>query len=152
MAEAQGETNRASRAPDLNRFLKAQDPVFETVLTELRAGRKQSHWMWFVFPQLRGLGRSPAALYYGIEDLAEARAYLDHPVLGARLKECVEAVLSVSARTLREIFGSPDDIKFRSCMTLFLMASGSRGPYLLALERHCDGQMDPATFELLKFV
>ena len=150
MAETHGETSRASRVPDLHRFLKAQDPVFETVLTELRAGCKQSHWMWFVFPQLRGLGRSPTALHYGIADLAEARDYLDHPILGARLKECTEAVLSVSDRTLHEIFGSPDDIKFRSCMTLFLLASGNRGPYFLALERYCDGQTDPATLELLK--
>jgi uncharacterized protein (DUF1810 family) len=135
---------------DLNRFVEAQDPVIETVLSEIRAGHKQSHWMWFVFPQRRGLGRSPMALHYGIEDLAEARAYLDHPILGPRLKECVEAVLSVSGRSLHEIFGSPDDIKFRSCMTLFSVASGSEGPYRRALDHYCGGQMDPATLEFLK--
>jgi uncharacterized protein (DUF1810 family) len=99
---------------DLDRFVNAQDPVIATVLHELRAGRKETHWMWFVFPQLRGLGRSPMAQHYGINDLAEARAYLGHVVLRSRLEECVEAVLGVSGRTLHEIFGSPDDMKFRS--------------------------------------
>lgn len=150
MVDPHDELSEASAEPDLSRFLTAQDPVIEAVLGELRAGRKRSHWMWFVFPQLRGLGRSSTALHYGIDDLSEARAYLGHPVLGTRLTECVEAVLSVSGRSLHDIFGSPDDIKFRSCMTLFLMASGGRGPYRLALERYCEGQMDTATLELLK--
>jgi uncharacterized protein (DUF1810 family) len=134
---------------DPDRFVKAQDPVIETVLRELRAGRKETHWMWFVFPQLRGLGRSSMAQHYGIENLAEARAYLDHAVLGPRLRECVEAVLSVTGRTLHDIFGSPDDVKFRSSMTLFALASGNGMPFRLALDLYCDGQDDPATLDLL---
>ena len=133
---------------DLDRFVKAQDPVFDTVLRELRAGRKQTHWMWFVFPQLRGLGRSPMAQHYGIENLDEARAYLGHAILGPRLKQCVEAVLGVSGRTLHEIFGSPDDVKFCSSMTLFDLASGNDKLFRQALDRYCDGR-DPATLQLL---
>lgn len=134
---------------DLDRFVKAQDPVIGTVLGELRAGRKETHWMWFVFPQLRGLGRSPLAQFYGIQDLAEARSYLDHAVLGTRLKECVEAVLGVTGRTLHEIFGSPDDVKFRSSMTLFAAAGGNDQPFRQALDRYCDGREDPVTLDLL---
>lgn len=135
---------------DLDRFVKAQDPVIETVLRELRSGCKESHWMWFVFPQLRGLGRSPLAQHYGIDNLAEARAYLEHPILGPRLKVCVEAVLSVSGRTLHEIFGSPDDMKFRSSMTLFNLANPIETLFQQALDRYCDGQMDPGTLRLVK--
>lgn len=134
---------------DLDRFVKAQDPVIATVLRELRDGRKETHWMWFVFPQLRGLGRSPMAQRYGIDSLEEARAYLGHAVLGPRLLECVEAVLGVTGRTLHEIFGSPDDVKFRSSMTLFALASGSNKPFREALVRYCDGQQDAATLDLL---
>ena len=135
---------------DLKRFVMAQDPVIQTVLRELRAGCKQTHWMWFVFPQLRGLGHSPTAQHYGISDLAEARAYLDHDVLKVRLKECVEAVLTVSNRTLHDIFGSPDDIKFRSSMTLFAIAGGNGKLFQQALDRYGGGQMDWATIDLLK--
>ena len=136
---------------DLDRFVKAQDPVIGNVLRELRAGRKETHWMWFVFPQLRGLGRSAMAGHYGIADLAEARAYLRHAVLGPRLKECVEAVLGVTGRTLHEIFGSPDDMKFRSSMTLFAAASDGGQPFRQALDRYCGGREDPATLSLLGF-
>src|SRR4051812_39696688 len=101
---------------DLQRFAAAQEPVFSTALAELRAGRKRTHWMWFIFPQLRGLGRSPTAIYYGIGSLDEARAYLAHPVLGPRLDLCTDAVLGVEGRTLHEIFGSPDNMKFHSSM------------------------------------
>lgn len=134
---------------DLDRFVKAQDPVIETVLRELRAGHKQTHWMWFVFPQLRGLGRSPMAQHYGIDNLDEARAYLGHAILGPRLMECIEAVMGVSGKTLHEIFGSPDDIKFRSSMTLFATANGHGSLFRQALDRYCGGQMDPATLDLL---
>jgi uncharacterized protein (DUF1810 family) len=106
----------------------AQDPVFDTVLNELRAGRKRTHWMWFVFPQLRGLGHSSKAEYYGISSLAEARAYLAQPVLGPRLDLCARTVLEIEAPSLNAIFGSPDDMKFRSCATLFALASGKRQP------------------------
>ena len=134
---------------DLDRFVKAQDPVFETVLRELRGGRKQTHWMWFVFPQLWGLGRSPMAQFYGIASLADAKAYLDHPVLGLRLPQCVEAVFVVPDRTLNQIFGSPDDIKFRSSMTLFALASDGGSVFHQALDRCCSGAKDPATLKLL---
>ncbi|KAA0595258.1 uncharacterized protein (DUF1810 family) [Azospirillum lipoferum] len=135
---------------DLQRFVTAQDPVFTTVLAELRDGRKRSHWMWFVFPQLRDLGRSPTAQFYGIVSLDEARAYLAHPILGPRLDQATEAVLTVQGRTLHQIFGSPDDLKFRSSMTLFAQAAEERGDlYRRALERYCDGRSDEATLTLL---
>ncbi len=108
--------------------------------------------MWFVFPQLRGLGRSPMAQHYGINDLAEARAYLGHAVLRSRLKECLEAVLGVSGKMLHEIFGSPNDTKFRSSMTLFAMANGHGNLFKEALDKYCDGQMGPATLKPLSVV
>ncbi|CAO3358435.1 DUF1810 domain-containing protein [Azospirillum palustre] len=135
---------------DLQRFVKAQDPVYVTVLAELSDGRKRSHWMWFIFPQLRDLGRSSTARFYGIAGLDEARAYLAHPVLGRRLAQATETVLAVQGRTLHEIFGSPDDLKFRSSMTLFAQAAAERGDlYRKALDRFCDGQPDDATLTLL---
>ncbi|MGA1858538.1 DUF1810 domain-containing protein [Azospirillum sp. 11R-A] len=135
---------------DLQRFVEAQDPVYATVLAELRDGRKRSHWMWFIFPQLRDLGRSPTARFYGIAGLDEARAYLAHPVLGSRLAQATETVLAVQGRTLHEIFGSPDDLKFRSSMTLFAQAAAEEGDlYRKALDRFCDGQPDDATSRLL---
>src|SRR5713226_5518969 len=108
---------------NLERFVTAQAPVFETVLAELRAGRKRTHWMWFVFPQLSGLGRSSTARFYGIGSIDEARAYLAHPVLGPRLDLCARIVLASESPCLHAIFGSPDDLKFRSCMTLFSLAA-----------------------------
>lgn len=131
---------------DLQRFLDAQEPVFPTALEELRNGRKRSHWMWFVFPQLRGLGRSPTAEFYGLASLDEARAYLAHLTLGSRLEQATRAVLAVRGRTLHEIFGSPDDVKFRSSMTLFALAAGQAdSPYREALASRYDGRMDEAT-------
>jgi len=134
---------------DLNRFVEAQAPVIERALAELRAGCKQSHWMWFVFPQLKALGRSPTALFYGLEGLAEARAYWAHPVLGPRLKECVLAALGVGSKTAHEIFGSPDDLKFCSCLTLFESAS-DEACFGAALERFYGGQRDETTLALLR--
>lgn len=134
---------------DPERFLKAQELAFDTALDELHAGSKQTHWMWFVFPQLRGLGRSSLAQRYAISGIEEAKAYLQHPVLGRRLRRCVEAVLGVPDRTLRQIFGSPDDIKFRSSMTLFALADGGEPLFQEALDRYCDGVMDPVTLKLL---
>ncbi|AWB07728.1 DUF1810 domain-containing protein (plasmid) [Azospirillum humicireducens] len=134
---------------DLQRFLNAQAPVFATALDELRGGHKRSHWMWFVFPQMRGLGRSPAAGVYGIASLAEAQAYLAHPALGPRLEQATRAVMEVHGRTLHEIFGSPDDMKFRSSITLFALATGQAdSPYDKALARWCDSRMDDATVRL----
>src|SRR3954469_15042477 len=111
---------------DLERFVTAQAPIFSAALDELKAGRKRSHWMWFIFPQLRGPGRSPTAEFYGLGSLDEACAYLAHPVLGPRLTLCTEARLAVQGRCLHAIFGSPDDLKFCSSMTLFALAGGRR--------------------------
>lgn len=132
-------------------FLTAQAPIYDTVLLELRAGRKQTHWMWFIFPQLRALGRSPTALHYGLDDLAAARAYLADPILGARLVECVTTVLAISHRTAHAIFGSPDDLKFRSCLTLFEAAAPpeQKPLFTAALEKFYAGERDPLTLELL---
>lgn len=129
----------------LARFLDAQAPVIDAVFAELRSGRKRSHWMWFVFPQLQGLGRSAMAERYAIESLAEARAYLAHPVLGARLRECCELVLAVAQRTAHEILGSPDDFKFHSSMTLFDRAAEGEDLFRRCLDRFFGGKPDPQT-------
>ena len=135
---------------DLQRFVLAQAPVFETVLGELRAGRKRSHWMWFIFPQARGLGRSSTAQFYGIASGDEARAYLAHQLLGHRLELCTNAVLDSSAPSLHAIFGTPDDMKFRSCMTLFALAApATDSVFRRALNRWCEGGMDERTAALL---
>ena len=134
---------------DLERFVAAQDAVMAAVREELRAGRKRTHWMWFVFPQLRALGRSSTALHYGIASLAEARAYLAHPVLGPRLRDCTGLACAVQGRTIHEIFGSPDDMKFRSCMTLFAAADPAAPQFAEALRIYFDGQPDPLTVDLL---
>ena len=109
---------------DLERFVKAQEPVFDTALQELKAGHKRTHWMWFIFPQLKGLGHSPTAQFYGIASIEEARAYLAHPVLGPRITLCTQVVSAHERQSLAEIFGSPDDLKFVSSMTLFAAAAG----------------------------
>jgi uncharacterized protein (DUF1810 family) len=134
---------------DLDRFVTAQEPVIAQVRSELAGGRKRTHWMWFVFPQLRGLGRSETARHYGIASRAEARAYLAHPVLGARLRECVELLLAVPGRSAHEIFGTPDDLKLRSCLTLFREVSDGDDTFVRALDRFFDGRPDAATLELL---
>ena len=134
---------------DLQRFVSAQAPVFDTVLAELRAGRKRTHWMWFIFPQLRGLGHSPTAQFYGISSLAEARAYHADALLGPRLELCARIVLESRARSLHEIFGSPDDWKFRSCMTLFDIAAPEAPLFGQALDRWCAGERDERTRRLL---
>jgi len=134
---------------NLQRFVDAQRDEYEDVCAELRAGRKRSHWMWFIFPQMKGLGVSSTANWFGISSLGEAQAYLWHPVLGARLRECTELVNLIEGRSLREIFGSPDDLKFRSCMTLFAHAAGENRVFLDALRKYCGGEFDPATLGLL---
>lgn len=135
---------------DLDRFVAAQEDVIGDALAELHAGRKRSHWMWFVFPQLRGLGVSPTSHRFGIADLAEARAYLAHPLLGRRLFACTDIVLSIERRTLLEIFGSPDDMKFISSMTLFALASeNAQSAFRTALDRHGGGALDQRTVDLL---
>jgi len=134
---------------DLQRFVDAQADVFGQVESELRAGRKRSHWMWFVFPQLAGLGFSTMAQCYAIESLDEARAYLAHPVLGPRLRACTTWVRAVEGRSLHDIFGAPDDMKFRSCMTLFERAAPGESLFGAALAKFCGGAPDPATLDLL---
>ena len=135
---------------DLERFVTAQQPVIDAVLEELKTGRKRSHWMWFVFPQLRGLGHSSTARFYGIDSLDEARAYHAHPLLGPRLMRCTGIVLECPARTLNDIFDSPDDLKFRSCMTLFEAVEPEQHVFRAALERWCTGERDPQTLKLLE--
>lgn len=134
---------------DLSRFREAQDHVYRRALAELRAGRKESHWMWFVFPQIEGLGMSAMSQRYAIGSAAEARAYLADAVLGARLLECVEAVLSVPQKSAHEIFGSPDDMKFRSSLTLFAAVAADPSPFEAALHRFYGGEPDGRTLALL---
>jgi uncharacterized protein (DUF1810 family) len=134
---------------NLGRFVEAQAPVYARALAELTAGRKQSHWMWFVFPQISGLGRSPMAQHYAIHSLDEARNYLAHPLLGARLKECTRAVMDVEGRSAHEIFDTPDDLKFRSCMTLFAHAAPDEPLFRAALEKYFDGAEDALTSQRL---
>jgi uncharacterized protein (DUF1810 family) len=134
---------------DLNRFVEAQASVFPRVLSELRKGRKTSHWMWFVFPQIAGLGFSAMSQRYAIGSREEGRAYLAHLVLGERLRQCVELVLETEeGLTAHDIFGSPDDVKFRSCLTLFAEICGEE-IFLRALDRYFGGESDPMTLELL---
>jgi uncharacterized protein (DUF1810 family) len=132
---------------DLERFVSAQAATFDPAIGELRSGRKQTHWMWFIFPQLKALGRSSTAQFYGVTGLDEATAYLEHPVLGPRLEAAVAAVMDSPAASLHALFGSPDDLKFRSSMTLFAIA-GHAGPYQAALDHWCPEGLDHATVEL----
>jgi uncharacterized protein (DUF1810 family) len=134
---------------DLQRFVDAQAPVYAQALREVRAGRKTSHWMWFVFPQLRGLGRSDAAQHFGITGSAEAVAYLAHPLLSARLRECCEALVSQTSKRAQAIFGELDALKLHSSMTLFAIASGGEPLFTQVLEQYFDGEQDPKTLELL---
>ena len=134
---------------DLDRFVDAQAPVYGQALAELASGRKRSHWMWFVFPQLRGLGRSETARRFGIASQAEASAYLRHPVLGPRLRACVAQLLALPPRTANEIFDSPDDLKLRSCLTLFDAAAHPDPLFRQGLDRYFGGEPDPATLALL---
>jgi uncharacterized protein (DUF1810 family) len=134
---------------DLERFVKAQEGVHAQAMAELHAGRKRSHWMWFVFPQLAGLGRSDTARFYGLADVREARAYGAHPVLGPRLKACAEAVLALRDRTAHQIFGSPDDLKLRSCMTLFEVALPHEPVFGEVLAHFYGGGRDATTLALL---
>ena len=134
---------------DLDRFVLAQEPVMRQVRTELNAGRKTTHWMWFVFPQLAGLGFSHRARFYAIASLDEARAYIAHPVLGPRLVECAELVNAAEGRSAHDIFGSPDDLKFQSSMTLFALAAPDAVAFSTALERYFGGRQDERTLDLL---
>jgi uncharacterized protein (DUF1810 family) len=134
---------------DLQRFVDAHAPVYERVRQELKVGRKQSHWMWFIFPQVAGLGQSPMSIRFAIGSLDEAKAYLAHPVLGARLRECARLTLDVEAKTARHIFGSIDEMKFRSSMTLFARAAPDEDIFQRCLDKYFAGASDPATLAKL---
>jgi uncharacterized protein (DUF1810 family) len=134
---------------NLQRFVDAQEPVIDHVLAELRDGRKRSHWMWFIFPQIAGLGSSPIAQHYAISGRKEAETYLQHELLGPRLRQCTELVNQVAGRTLEEIFGYPDNLKFRSSVTLFASVDPNEQAFQVALEKFFAGKPDPATMALL---
>lgn len=134
----------------LGRFVEAQDKVYDNVLSELRSGRKTSHWMWFAFPQFAGLGASEASRVYAIKSIGEAHAYLQHPILGPRLIECSEAVLSIRGRSARDIFGSPDDMKLKSCMTLFASISSGGSVFDRVLDHYYASERDSRTLRLLE--
>ena len=136
-------------AHDLHRFLKAQEDSYDTALDELKAGRKRTHWIWFIFPQLAGLGRSPTAQFYGIASLDEAAAYLRHPILGGRLHECLKALQTVAETRADRVFGELDAMKFRSSLTLFAEADPADPIIEAALERWFGGQKDEKTLQLL---
>lgn len=143
--------NTDSTSHGLERFVEAQERVYQSVKEELAAGNKTSHWMWFIFPQLKALGRSPMAKHFGIESAGQALAYWQHPVLGQRLKECTQLVLAAGGgKTVHEIFGSPDDLKFRSCMTLFAQVVPQEPIFSQALERFFGGQPDAMTLSWLQ--
>lgn len=135
---------------DLERFVEAQGPVLEQVRSELRRGQKRGHWMWFVFPQIKGLGRSETAVFYAIGSREEAAAYLKHPVLGPRLVECTRLVLGVKGRSSEQIFGEIDSLKFRSSITLFAQVTLKETVFQEALEKYFEGEVDAATLEMLE--
>ena len=137
-------------SPDPAPFVTAQDSVYNDVRDELRAGRKQSHWMWFIFPQLAGLGHSATARLFAISSTEEAGAFLAHPLLGPRLRECTQLVNSIDGRSARQIFGDPDDLKFRSSMTLFASAAADNEVFLEALRKYFAGEPDARTLDLLR--
>jgi uncharacterized protein (DUF1810 family) len=145
-------TTDASPGPDpfdLSRFLEAQDPIYADALSEIRAGRKRTHWMWFVFPQAIGLGTTHTAQHYAIRSMDEARAYLAHPTLGHRLRECAETLLRVRGKSVSEIFGPPDDLKLRSSMTLFASVAEEDSVFEEVLERYFGSNPDPLTLRFI---
>ena len=134
---------------DLNRFVTAQDSCYDTVISELKAGDKRSHWMWFIFPQIDGLGTSATARHYAITSMAEAKAYLSHPLLGSRLLECVALLLQINGKTAYQILSTPDDMKLQSCLSLFSLASPEEPSFKEALAKYYEGEMDVRTIQLL---
>ena len=135
---------------DLSRFLKAQQTVYEAVVDELRQGKKRSHWIWFIFPQIRGLGFSPQSQTYAIQSNNEAIAYLAHPILGARLRECCFILLAIQGKTIDEIMGAPDNLKLRSSMTLFASVSENVSPFHAILDKYYKGRVDRKTLWILR--
>lgn len=143
-------TNTTDRDPfDLNRFISAQDKVYDRVLAELKNGRKRSHWMWYIFPQLDGLAQSTTSKYYAIKSPSEAIAYLNHPVLGARILECANTIVAIEGKTVSEIFGYPDDLKLKSSMTLFSEVA-AEPIFIRVLDKYFQGDRDDRTLQLLK--
>jgi uncharacterized protein (DUF1810 family) len=134
----------------LSRFISAQDSVYDGILEELKSGRKRSHWMWYIFPQVNGLGYSATSKLYAINSMEEARAYLNHPVLGSRLLECANAVLAIEGRSASDIFGYPDDLKLQSCMTLFVSVAGPDSVFVRVLDKYFQGERDVRTLQLLE--
>jgi uncharacterized protein (DUF1810 family) len=134
---------------ELNRFLQAQERSYARALSEIKNGRKTSHWMWYVFPQFLGLGQSEMSRRYAIQSVAEARAYLEHPILGQRLRECCEAALAVEGRSAHQIFGSPDDFKLKSCATLFAHTSPAGSVFHRVLDKYFEGSPDDRTLRLM---
>jgi uncharacterized protein (DUF1810 family) len=143
------ETPRLTDPHNLQRFVEAQNPVYEQVRIELRKGQKDRHWMWFIFPQLRGLGHSEMANKFGISSRQEAEAYLEHPILGSRLRECTQLVNDVHNRSINQIFGYPDNLKFRSSMTLFASVTSDNQVFKDALKKYFGGELDPFTLKRL---
>ncbi|NDK55951.1 DUF1810 domain-containing protein [Pontibacter fetidus] len=135
---------------NLNRFVEAQQSTYQTALSEIRNGRKRSHWMWFIFPQVAGLGFSETSQFYAIKTIDEAKAYLHHPILGKRLAEISEALLTIAGKTANQVFGSPDDLKLKSSMTLFAAVSDENPVFRKILEKYFDGQQDAKTLQLLE--
>jgi uncharacterized protein (DUF1810 family) len=135
---------------DLSRFIKAQDGVYDRALGELKRGRKSSHWMWFVFPQIDGLGFSSTTKYYSIKSLQEAREYLDHPILGQRLRECAETILALEGLSASAVFGYPDDLKLKSSMTLFAQVAGPKSVFEQLIQKYFQGSRDERTLQLLE--
>ena len=142
-------SDRHDNTFNLNRFIEAQEEVYDRVLKELKNGEKRSHWMWYIFPQLDGLAQSTTSKYYAIKSREEALAYLNHPVLGSRLNECTKTVLDIEGKTVSEIFGYPDDLKLKSSMTLFSEVA-TDSVFVRVLDRYFQGEPDPKTIELLK--
>jgi uncharacterized protein (DUF1810 family) len=135
---------------NLSRFVRAQEDDYAQALSEIKRGRKRTHWMWYIFPQIEGLGSSPTSREFSIKSLEEAKAYLDHAVLGPRLLDCADAVLGVEGRSAAEIFGFPDDLKLRSCVTLFKCVSPPGSVFDRILQKYFSGEPDAATVRLLK--
>ena len=148
--EKTDDTRRRDDPFNLGRFTSAQERVYETVLAELRSGQKRTHWMWFIFPQIEGLGYSATSMHYAIKSEAEARQYLKHPVLGQRLLECAATVLNVEGRSASEIFGYPDDLKLKSSMTLFAYVTDPQSVFARVLDKYYQGKRDAMTVSLLE--
>lgn len=135
---------------DLSRFINAQESIYDSVLAELTNGRKRTHWMWYIFPQIDGLGHSPTSKYYAIKSIEEARQYLNHPVLGTRLLECAEAVFAIEGRSISEIFAYPDNLKLKSSMTLFASVADQCSVFARILDKYFDGERDALTLQLVE--